>query len=202
MLAVGTICSAAAGSCFGTSMSPMLQPAPTSCIHAYCCLSVPVTEALLLLLLSRTNLQKNNAISLLFCNRSVASFTSAIICTLPNYLSGLRSQPRAAPHRAKKTRRIRGQIHHFHRVSSSLQPALHLCHTSRHASNTMTLRYLNTVEDLRGQALGLWETVRQQGVFPPSVLAGLKRCICANSCALSQSVFRVAMRCPLVMLAE
>jgi hypothetical protein len=43
-------------------------------------------------------------------------------------------------------------------------------------SLVMLVRYLNTVEELRSQALALWETVRQQGVFPASVLAGLQRC--------------------------
>jgi len=139
MLAVGRICSAAAGSCFGTSI---VSDAAThsNLMHS----SLTVASACRgrrrpLLLLSRTNLQKNNAISPLFCNRSVDSFISTILRTPSNSSSGLPSQPRAASHRAIKTRRIRGQIHHFHRVSSSLQHAFHLCHASRHASNTMTL---------------------------------------------------------------
>lgn len=45
------------------------------------------------------------------------------------------------------------------------------------AKFTIFTAYLNTVEELRSQALALWETVRQQGVFPASVLAGLQRSV-------------------------
>ena len=49
------------------------------------------------------------------------------------------------------------------------------CFYAHCESNALPCRYLNTVEELRSQALGLWETVRQQGVFPSGVLAGLQR---------------------------
>lgn len=79
-----------------------------------------------------------------------------------------------AQKRTLATRRVRGQVHHLYSVC-----LLHRHRVLRLAPVRLFMlgRYLNTVEELRSQALALWETVRQQGVFPASVLAGLQRCI-------------------------